>query len=258
MSIFIAIILGLVQGFTEFLPISSSGHLVLLEKIFGIEQNCLLFDIVLHLGTLVAVFICYYKDILYLIKHPFSREAKLIYTATIPTVIIALLFNDFFEKAFQGNALFVSFFITAIMLILAEVISHKYYQYKELTFGKAFIVGIFQGVAIMPGISRSGATITSCVVQGVKRSESSKFSFLLSVPIILASAFKEIIKLPTSTISIPFGSFLVGFVFATFAGILSIKLMLKIIKTAKYYYFSIYLILLSVFLVLNQFVFFWF
>ena len=258
MTIFIAIVLGLVQGFTEFLPVSSSGHLVLLEKIFGITQNCLLFDIVLHLGTLVAVFICYYKDIVYLIKNPFSREAKLIYTATIPTVLIAILFNDFFENAFKGNALFVSFFITAIMLVLAEILSHKYYQYKPLDYKKAFIVGVFQGIAIMPGVSRSGATITSCVVQGVKRNESSKFSFLISIPIILASALKECLILPSSDVSIPFGCFLIGFIFAVFSGILSIKLMLKIIKKAKYYWFSIYLIILSIVLLLNQYVLFWF
>ena len=113
MTLLFAIILGLVQGLTEFLPVSSSGHLVLLEKIFEIKNSCLLFDIVLHLGTALAVIICYRKEILYLIKNPLSEDALKLYAATIPTLIIALMFNDFFEQAFNGNALFISFFITA-------------------------------------------------------------------------------------------------------------------------------------------------
>lgn len=258
MNLFFAIILGLTQGFTEFLPISSSGHLVLLEKIFNITNGCLLFDIVLHLGTLLAVFICFRKDILYLIKNPFCDDTLKLYTATIPTLIIALLFNDFFEKTFQGNALFISFFITAIFLIIAEIVSHKSYQYKPLSYKKAFVVGIFQGLAIMPGLSRSGSTITACMVQGIKRQESAKFSFLLSIPIIIASAFYEVLKLPTSSITIPFSYFIIGFIFAAFAGVVSIKLMLKIIRKANYFYFSLYLILLSIILFLNQYFFFWF
>ena len=258
MTLFYAVILGLVQGFTEFLPISSSGHLVLLEKIFRIENNCLLFDIVLHLGTLLAVFLCYKKDILYLIKNPLSDFALKLYTATIPTLIIALLFNNFFENTFNGHALFISFFVTGIFLIIAEVISHKSYQYKPMTYKKALVVGLFQGIALIPGISRSGTTIASCMVQGVKRQESAKFSFLLSIPIILASAFCECLKLPSSSINLPFGTFVIGFIFAAFSGIISIKIMLKVIKKANYFYFSIYLFILSLLLFFNQFIFFWF
>ncbi len=258
MTVFLAIILGLVQGFTEFLPVSSSGHLVLLERVFNISNSSILFDIVLHLGTLLAVFIIFRKDILYLIKNPFCDTALKLYTATIPTIVIAVLFNDFFENSFTGNGLFFSFLVTAIFLIIAEIVSHKSYQYKPMNFKKAFIVGVFQGIAITPGISRSGTTIAACMVQGVKREESARFSFLLSIPIILASAFYECLKLPTQTITIPFGLFILGFVFSAIAGIISIKLMLKIIKKANYFYFSIYLIALSVLLFFNQFIFNWF
>ena len=168
------------------------------------------------------------------------------------------MFNDFFEQAFNGNALFISFFITAIFLILCEIVSHKSYQYKPMTFKKAMIVGLFQGFAIIPGISRSGSTITACMVQGVKREESAKFSFLLSLPVIIASAFYECLKLPTSTITIPFSYFLIGFIVAAVSGMISIKIMLKLIKKANYFYFSIYLFILSIILFINQFITHWF
>lgn len=258
MNFIFAAILGLVQGFTEFLPISSSGHLVLLENVFGIQNNCLLFDIVLHLGTLVAVFIIYKKDIVFLIKNPLCETALKIYTATIPTLFIAILFNDFFENAFSGNTLFISFFITAIILIIAEIVSHKSYQYKSISYKKAMVIGLFQGFAIMPGISRSGTTISACMVQGIKREDSANFSFILSIPIILCSAIYECLKLPTTNITIPFLYFVVGFIFAAISGFISIKIMLKIIKKAKYSYFSIYLIILSVLLFFNQYIFKWF
>ncbi len=257
MTIFIAMLLGFIQGLTEFLPISSSGHLVLFEKIFKLQNTCLLFDIVLHVGTLLAVIICFRKEIVYLVKNPLSELALKLYTATIPTLFIALLFNDFFESAFSGNFLFLSFFVTGIILIISEIVSHKSYQYKSMNYKKAFIVGVFQGLALIPGISRSGTTISACMVQGIKRDESARFSFLMSVPIILSSACYECLKLPSSTISISFECFIVGFIVAFLIGIVSIKFMLKIIKKAKYYFFSIYLFIISLFLFFNEFVFHW-
>lgn len=258
MSLWIAIILGLVQGITEFLPISSSGHLLLLEQIFGIENNIILFDVILHVGTLGAVIFVYRKTIWEMIKNPLSDKVQKLVFATIPTLIIAMLFKTFFENSFNGRLLAIGFLVTAVFLIIAEVTSRKYYQYKDMSFSNATIVGIFQGLAILPGISRSGSTITTAIVQGVKREQAAEFSFLLSIPIILASAVYECFKIPSTDILIPFSSFLAGFIFSLVAGIFAIKLMIRVIKKAKYWHFSVYLILLSIFLVLNRYVLFWF
>ena len=254
MSWWIAIILGIVQGLTEFLPVSSSGHLVLLENIFGIENNVILFDIVLHLATVFAVIFVYKKTILEIIKNPFGEKSQKILFASLPTFIIALMFKSFFENSFNGNLLVIGFTVTAVFLIITQVVSEKEYQYRKLSSGNAIVIGVFQGFALMPGISRSGSTITSAIVQGVKRDEAAEFSFLLSVPVILGSLFFELLKLKSMVINIPAYSFVVGFFFALLSGIFAIKVMLKVIKKAKYYGFAIYLILLSIFLLLNQFV----
>lgn len=253
MTILVAIILGLVQGLTEFLPVSSSGHLVLLEKIFHVENNVILFDVVLHVATLLAVIIVYRKTIFELIKHPLCDKMQKLVFATIPTVIIALLFKGFFENSFNGELLYLGFIVTAIFLIIAQVVSQKEYQYRNLSYGNAIVVGVFQGLAIMPGISRSGSTITSAIVQGVRREQAAEFSFLLSIPIILASLVYECFKLPSSVVTIPASCFIVGFIVALLAGIFSIKIMLKVVKKAKYWGFSAYLILLSIFLIINKF-----
>lgn len=258
MAWWIAIILGCVQGFTEFLPISSSGHLVLLEQIFHIENNVILFDVILHLGTLIAVIIVYRKSILELIKHPFSEKMFLLITATIPTLIIALLFKDFFESTFNGSSLIFGFLVTAIFMFICQYISKKYYLTKQFNYKTSILVGLFQGFAILPGVSRSGATITSSIVCGVNRKDAAEFSFLLSIPIILVSALYECLKLPSTTLNISFGCILLGFVFSFITGIISIKFMLNVIKKSKYHYFAIYLLILSTFLILNKYVLFLF
>ncbi len=254
----IAIILGCVQGFTEFLPISSSGHLVLLQQIFHIENNVILFDVVLHLGTLIAVIIIYRKTIWELIKNPFSEKMFLLITGTIPTLIIALLFKDFFESSFNGSSLIFGFLVTAVFMLICQYVSKKYYLTKQVNYKTSIIVGLFQGFAILPGISRSGSTITSCLVCGVNRKDSAEFSFLLSIPIILASAVYECLKIPSAPVTIGFLPLLLGFVFSFITGLISIKFMLKIIKESKYHYFAIYLIILAVFLILNKYVLFLF
>ena len=258
MAWWIAIILGAVQGFTEFLPISSSGHLVLLQQIFHIENNVILFDVILHLGTLIAVIIVYRKTIWELIKHPLSEKMFLLVTATIPTLIIALLFKDFFESTFNGSCLILGFLVTAVFMLICTYVSKRYYLTKHFNYKTSIIVGIFQGLAIMPGISRSGSTITSSLVCGINRKDSAEFSFLLSIPIILASAGYECLKLPYTTVNISFGCIVLGFLFSLITGLLSIKFMLKIIKQSKYHYFAIYLIILSAFLILNKYVLFLF
>ena len=258
MSIFVAIFLGVVQGLTEFLPVSSSGHLVLFQKIFSINVDCLFFDIVVHLGTLLAVFVVYRKTIVDLIKHPFQEKAQKLVFATLPTIIIAVIFKDVFKNSFSGDFLFLGFFATAIMMFVADYSCKHNYQYKSLSFGGAMVMGVFQGMAIFPGVSRSGSTITSALVQGVRRNESAEFSFLMSIPAILGSLVFELFDIGTATLNISITSLIVGFVFSAISGYIAIKFMLKVIKKAKFNLFAIYLIILAIFVTLNQYVFKWF
>ncbi len=253
MSLIVALILGIIQGLTEFLPISSSGHLVLVQNIFGLNSaDNLLFDVILHLGTLFAVIIVYRKSVWELIKHPFSKKMKMLVLGTIPTVIIALLFKDFFENAFGGNMLFVGFLITAVLLLIANHYDKKYQNYKTMDYSKIMVMGIFQGLAIFPGLSRSGTTTTSALIMGVKKEEALEYSFLLSIPIILASLAYELIFHSSSIVSISFAPILTGFLASLVFGILSILFMKKIIKNRTYNYFAIYLIILSAFLIINN------
>lgn len=258
MSIIIAIILGIVQGLTEFLPVSSSGHLVLLQTIFGIQENQILFDIILHLGTLVAVVFIFKKQVLEIIKNPLSKKTKMLVLATIITLSIAILFKDFFEDAFNGGYLAFSFLITASFLILAEFISKKYNSNKALNFKNTAVMGVFQGLAILPGVSRSGSTISSAIVQGVNKKDAAEISFLMSIPIILASLVWELLKVSEQTVNLQILPTIIGFLMAIIFGIIAIKIMLKIIEKAKYWVFSVYLIALAIFLMFNEWVFMWF
>lgn len=258
MTIYIAIFLAIVQGLTEFLPVSSSGHLVLFQKIFGVNVDCLLFDIVLHLGTLVAVCIVYYKSIFEIIKHPFCEKAQKLIIATIPTVLIALLFKDAIKSSFQGDYLFVGFLVTAVIMFIADYSAKHNYQYKNLGYGNAVVMGLFQGLAIFPGISRSGSTITAGITQGVRRSESAEFSFLMSIPAILGSLVFELVDIRGSALTVSFPVLLAGFLFSAVSGYLAIKFMLKVIKKAKFIWFGVYLAVLSAGLILNQYIFAWF
>ena len=254
MSILEAIILGVVQGITEFLPVSSSGHLVLLQEIFGIENNVILFDCILHLGTLFAVLTIYRKQILNLLKNPFGEFAKKLYLSTFFTLIIVFILKDFFENAFSGTTLIFGFLTTAIFLLIAEKISQKNKKPIKINYLSASLIGIFQGFAVTPGLSRSGTTISCAIAQGINKEDATEFSFLLSIPIIVASTLFEFIKVSKiENLSLPLMCFIVGFLCSFLSGYLAIKIMIKTIKKAKYHYFSIYLVVLSLFLILNKF-----
>lgn len=253
MSFLVALFLGIIQGLTEFLPVSSSGHLVLFQNLFGLDSKTnLLFDIVLHLGTLFAVIIVYRKSVRELIKHPFSKKMKMLVLGTIPTVVIALLFKDFFENSFGGNLLFVGFLATAILLLIANYFDKKYKNHKSMNYPSILTMGIFQGLAIFPGLSRSGTTTTSALILGIKKEEALEYSFLLSIPIILASLMYELIFHRESLLAVAFAPILAGFLASLIFGIISILFMKKIIKNNTYKYFAIYLIILSIFLIVNK------
>ena len=278
MAVWIIIILGLVQGACEFLPVSSSGHLVLFYNIFNITDNTILLSVVLHVATLASVVFCYWKDIVNLIKHPFCETNKKLVAATIPTVVIVLILKSAVEKSFGGDFIIIGFLITAILLIIASIMENKnakalknsYFvsQYNtnhditnlNINYKQAITIGVAQGLAIFPGISRSGSTIATGLLCGVKKSEVADFSFLLSIPIILASLMFEVLDVAINKVTVGFSAltFAVGFLVSFVSGLICIKLMLKFVKKQKLYWFSIYLVMLSVFLILNNYVLFLF
>ena len=241
-------VLGLVQGLTEFLPVSSSGHLVLVSKIFGIEQNSLFLSVLLHVATLLAVLIVLRKEIWQLVRNPFSKQTLMYVVATIPTVIIVVVFKGFFESAFSGAFLPVCFMITAVLLVITSLYS-KNKKGKDITYKNAIIMGISQGIAVLPGISRSGATICAGLLSGADKKQSTKFSFIMSIPIIICSLIYEIYNCITTGAEFFSGSILLvvmSFAVAFVSGIFAIKFMLKIVEKGKYYYFSIYLVVVSI------------
>ncbi len=253
MTLWVALILGIVQGLTEFLPVSSSGHLTLLNKIFGIEGNTLILTILLHVATLFAVFFVLRKEIWQLIRHPFSLEARNLYIATIPTILIVLLSKGFLEDEFFSARLLPYFFIlTAVILAVTNIIDERnkkrnlYYPVEGFrnNIRTSIVMGVAQGLAVLPGISRSGSTICAGLLAGENREKTAKFSFLMSIPIILGSMLYEILKGDYSAFvnSSMVAPLVVAFLSAFLVGILSIKLMLGIVQNAKYYWFSIYLV----------------
>ena len=248
MSIFQAIVLGIVQGLTEFLPVSSSGHLVMFQNFFGLDDQLFL-TVALHVGTLMAVFIMFWKDICYLIRHPFSPLAKKIVFATIPTVIIVFLFKSLVESSFTSMFFILGFTITGIVLISTEMLYKNKKIGMEVSYKSSFWIGVAQGLASFPGISRSGSTICMGLLLGEDKDNVAKFSFLLSIPIIIASCAYEII-FHSSNLALDVFPIIIGTIVSMIAGILAIKLMLNLVSKVKFMYFGVYLISLSVILVI--------
>ena len=245
MSIFLVLFfMGLVQGLTEFLPVSSSGHLVLLSNIFNVEES-LFISILLHVATLLSICVVFYKDIYALLRHPFSKNTLMLVVATIPTCLIALVLMPFIKSSFGGSFLPVSFLITATILVITELFAKNT---KEFSYKTAIIMGIAQGFAVFPGISRSGATISAGLLSKGDKKECAKFSFLMSIPIILLSLIMEIYEGISGGINIsyPISAIIISFIVAFLSGIFAIKFMMKLTEKGKLWWFSCYLLLLSV------------
>lgn len=247
MPVFLALFfLGLIQGLTEFLPVSSSGHLVLFSQIFGIEES-LFVSILLHVATLLSICVVFYKDIWNLIRHPFSQQTMQIVVATIPTCLIVLVLMPLVKSSFSGTLLPACFLITAIVLLLAQKLS-KHKSEQKIDYKTALIMGIAQGFAVFPGISRSGSTISAGLLCGKDKSEVAKFSFLMSVPIILLSLLMEIFEILTGYLvpSIQVLPTILAFILAFIVGIFAIKLMMKLTSGSNLKWFSFYLIIISI------------
>ena len=257
MSILQSAFLGFLQGICEFIPVSSSGHLLLARLLLGIETDTpamKMLDILLHVGTLIPVLVIFWKDWIAMLLHPIKNKTLLLlFTASVPTLVVYVLAKELFP-AVNGFAVFdsgwflgVSFLITAAFLLICDH-AGKTASGQRVGFGTAVVMGLFQGIGMIPGISRSGSTMTGGVLTGVRKDTVAKFSFMMSAPAILGSMLMEgkdaleegyihdIALVPT----------IVGVAVACLAGFLAIKWMLKIISTVPLGYFSLYLAVLGV------------
>jgi len=260
MSIIEAIILGIVQGFTEFLPVSSSGHLVLLQKIFNVEEGALSFSIALHFATLIAVIVVYWKKILSMIRNPFSKLPVYVVIGTIPIAIIGLLFHDLVESFFEtGATLGVGFIFTGLVLIYAESAGKKNRIIEDMKIKDPLIIGTAQAVAILPAVSRSGMTISGALMMGIERKTAADYAFLLSIPAILAAVAKDlygVIKTGESALAaVGFLPAALGMLFAAISGFIAVKAMINLVQKGKLRYFSYYLWVLGALVLLDQLVF---
>lgn len=254
MDIWDAVILGIVQGFTEFLPVSSSGHLELGKAILGdtsVPEESLLFTVVLHFATALSTIVVFRKDVWEIIsgllKFKWNEETKYsvkIIISMIPAVVVGLFFEEELEAFFGGNIAFVGamLIVTAILLFLADRSKHTG---KKVTNGNAFVIGVAQAIAMLPGISRSGATISTSVLLGNDKSKAARFSFLMVVPLILGKIAKDIFSGELSTESTNFTTLGVGFVAAFVCGLIACTWMIKLVRNSKLSYFAIYCVLIG-------------
>lgn len=250
------VVLGIIQGFTEFLPVSSSGHLVLFGKILKLSGAGLFLDTMLHFGTLLAVFVIFWEDILYMIKKPFSRLTLLVVAGTIPTAIIGLFFKDFFEEVAQtGSIIGWDFLATGLILWLADSVKDKGLKnMDDIRFSDALVVGTLQGVAILPAISRSGLTIAGSLFRGINREAAARFSFLLSIPAIMGAVVLQSADLfqgKAETVGVV--SLAVGTLTAALCGYIAVKWMLKVIQRGTLKGFSVYVWILGLGILVAQY-----
>ncbi len=257
MDIIQAIVLGLVQSLGEFLPISSSAHLVLMPYVVGWEYQGLSYDVLLHFATLLAVVGYFYKDWLKIIKDGFTQPTTqsgkmlwLLVVATIPGALAGYFLHDMAESVFR-NPLMISICLMffALVLFLAD---RKLGKNKSnfLTLKTALIIGLAQALAIMPGVSRSGITITACLMLGFARPQSARISFLLSAPIIFGATIFELRNFQFTELTMPM---IIGFLTALVMGFLAIKFLMHFVKTNNFNIFVIYRIILGISIILFYF-----
>jgi undecaprenyl-diphosphatase len=248
------IILGIVQGLTEFLPVSSSGHLVLAAEFLNFQEKGVAFEVIVHLGTLFSVLIAFRKDVIQMILAPFrilSSQADktdaykylrwdiCIIAGTIPAALVGLLFKSQIEEFFSNAILvLVMLTVTGIILLLSKYAPQKN---EEITIGRSILIGIAQAFAILPGISRSGSTIVTGLFLNLDRENAAKFSFLLAIPAILgASIIKMNDLLTVETQHLPYSYMLIGLLAAFVSGYLAIFWLLRVVKQGKLEWFALY------------------
>ena len=255
MDLIDSIILGIVQGLTEFLPVSSSGHLELGKAILGDEsvpEESLLFTVVLHFATALSTIVIFRKDILDILKGLFAFKwnedmqfALKIVLSMIPAAFIGFTYEAELASLFDGNIKLVGFMLllTALLLYLADKAKNTD---KKVSFKNAFVIGVAQAIAMLPGVSRSGATISTSVLLGNDKTRAARFSFLMVVPLILGKIAKDILSGELSLESENFTALSVGFVAAFISGLFACTWMIKLVKQSKLTYFSIYCVVVGI------------
>ncbi|QIB26138.1 undecaprenyl-diphosphatase UppP [Caloranaerobacter azorensis] len=273
MSLLKAIFLGIFQGITEFLPISSSGHLVLLQKLFNIDEGNLFFTVMLHFGTLISIFIVYFKDIVNIISefigfiidllknkkvvinNEYRKLGIMIIIGSIPTALMGILLEDIFESFYNTTIIIgLALIFTGILLWAAEKIKSGKKSIYKMTVKDALIIGTFQGMAITPGLSRSGSTIVGGLFMGLSKKNATRFSFLLALPATFGASLLELSKtLTTNSLSgVSFLMVIVGIISSCITGIFAIKFLIKILEKGKLYYFSYYVWFLGLIVILFE------
>ena len=291
MSLINSIFLGIIQGLAEFLPISSSGHLAILQEVLNVKGAGMVFDIMLHMGTLIAIFICYWKDIkklfiegiliirdfciniarliknigkkdsekvkyLNMVRSPYRKFVMLVIVSSIPTAIIGVLLKDIVENVSSSMLVVgICLLVTSVLLTIADNCNVGNKRPRNITYKEAGIVGIVQGLATLPGISRSGSTITACLLCGFDKSFAVKYSFIMSIPAVLGAVLLELKDFAAMSVTWPeLRNYLIGTLFAAIVGFICIKTMLVLVRGKRFKYFSIYCFMAGLFAVVWYFV----
>lgn len=253
MSFFQPLVIGLIQGLTEFLPISSSGHLLLISKFFGWTEYGMTFDATIHLATLVAVLVALWVDVKTITLGIFQRNENgrlgwMILAATVPVLLVGFFFNGWFETVFRSSLIAAfSLAFWGVVLWVADALAKKQSE-SELTkigWKRTLAVGLSQIIAFIPGTSRSGITITAGLFGGLSREAAARFSFLLGIPSIAAAGGYSLLKIIGTGENFDWSALAVAFAAAFVSGFFAIKFLLKIMKAASYKWFAIYRIILA-------------
>ena len=290
MTLLNSIILGLIQGLAEFLPISSSGHLAILEEIFGIKEAGMVFDVMLHLGTLIAIFFAFWTDIrkmiaegfkiigdcfiniyiffkklikkdsdteyLRIIRTGYRKFVMLIIVSTIPTALIGLLMKNIVDNASKSMLVIgICLLVTSVLLKVADMAGNGKKKVRQTRYSHAILIGVLQGIATLPGLSRSGTTMTAGLLCGFDRRYAVKYSFIMSIPAVLGAVVLEIKDfMELSVTRAEMIDYFVGTLVAAVVGYICIKTMLVIIRGKKFKYFSYYCVLIGAFSIIWYFV----
>lgn len=254
MNYLLAVLAGAIQGLTEFLPVSSTGHLIIFENIFKISQKDfgLAFDASLHLGTLLAVLFFFAKDYLKILNFKNKLFLKLS-LGTLPAVVLGILFENQVESAFRQNwVVGLALISFSAVFILAEKLGKKVKVADQLSPAGSFIIGVFQSIALIPGVSRSGSTISAGLFLGLKREEAAKFAFMLSGPVIAGAGAKKFLEVATneSFSGSQINFFIIGIISSGIFGYLTIKYFLKYLSVKNLYPFVIYRVIVGLILIL--------
>lgn len=254
-----ALILGLIQGLTEYLPVSSSGHLTIGQEVLGVSgSDNLIFDVVVHVATVLSTLVILWKEIVWIFKGLFkfrwndeTRYTVNILVSMIPVGIVGVFFKDYVEEIFGSGLFIVAYFLMVTALLLTFSYYAKPRQKEKISLRDAFIIGIAQAAAVMPGLSRSGSTIATGLILGNKKEKLAQFSFLMVIPPILGEALLDVMKAmkhgaEAVTGGMSISALTVGFIAAFISGCFACKWMISIVKKGKLIYFAIYCAIISV------------